>query len=42
VHVLPVSRGGQTTARNLELLCHRCHATRSRATVAHEFGSGNG
>jgi len=30
-HIVPVSRGGQTTLENLQLLCRLCHIEKSRA-----------
>lgn len=35
-HIIPVSKGGATTARNLQLLCQQCN--RSKALASKELG----
>jgi 5-methylcytosine-specific restriction endonuclease McrA len=37
-HVIPLSRGGATTARNLQLLCESCNR-RKGASISHPAGS---
>jgi hypothetical protein len=32
-HIVPISRGGSNTARNIELLCEKCNRSKSNNTV---------